>query len=121
MTNAYRAVQWNAHKRNYDLVVGVTVVTMVAAFVAVSVATATPMDDVSPEILVIRALGAGAGALLTVLLCIGPLARLDRRALPLLRIDTSGSTTPKPWYQTVASSPCMVASTAVTTPRCRRL
>ena len=84
MTNAYRAVQWNRHKRSYDLVVGGAVVAMIAAFVGGSIAFAAPPDDVSPEILVIRALGATAGALLTVLLCIGPLARLDRRALPLL-------------------------------------
>lgn len=84
MSNHYRAVQWNAHKRTYDLVLAATALAMIAGFVAVSTVLAAPSDDVSPEILVIRALGATAGALLTILLCIGPLARLDRRFAPLL-------------------------------------
>lgn len=84
MTHAYRAVQWNAHKRTYDLVLLAAAVALVAGFVGASVLLAAPGDDVSPEILMIRALGASAGTLLTLTLCIGPLTRLDRRFLPLL-------------------------------------
>lgn len=84
MTNAYRAVQWNAHKRTYDLVLLAAALAMIAGFVGASVMMARPADDLSPEILVIRALGATAGSLLSVTLCIGPLARLDRRFAPLL-------------------------------------
>ena len=40
---------------------------------------------------------------------------------PLDRMLVSGSSTPKPWYQTVASSACASAIRNIVTPRCRRL
>ena len=84
MSNQYRAVQWNAHKKTYDLLILLGVLVLVVGFVATSVALAPSGQLPSPEILALRALGTGAATLLTLILCIGPLARLDRRFAPLL-------------------------------------
>ncbi|MDA7494458.1 ferric reductase-like transmembrane domain-containing protein [bacterium] len=85
MTNQYRAVQWNAHKKTYDFLILLGVLVLIVGFVGTSVVLAQPNTDLpSPEILVLRALGTGAATLLTLTLCIGPLARLDRRFAPLL-------------------------------------
>ena len=81
MSHAYRAVGWNRQKRVYDLSLAAGVLVYLAAFVGVGAATA-PRATI--ETLLIRALGTGALLLLHVILSIGPLARLDRRFLPLL-------------------------------------
>jgi nitrite reductase/ring-hydroxylating ferredoxin subunit/DMSO/TMAO reductase YedYZ heme-binding membrane subunit len=81
MGHAYRAVGWNAQKRAYDLVLAGGIAAYLALFVAAGLAA---FPNASPETLLIRALGTGAFALLHVILCIGPLCRLDRRWLPLL-------------------------------------
>jgi nitrite reductase/ring-hydroxylating ferredoxin subunit/DMSO/TMAO reductase YedYZ heme-binding membrane subunit len=81
MSTTYRAISWNPQKRAYDLVAGGMVVTFLALFVAVQAAL---RPELTIETLLIRALGATAFTLLHVILCIGPLARLDRRFLPLL-------------------------------------
>lgn len=81
MAHAYRAVGWNRQKRLYDAVVGGGIVLYLAVFVGVGT-LARP--DAPPETLLIRGLGTCAFLLLHVVLSIGPLARLDRRFLPLL-------------------------------------
>src|SRR6185295_13213602 len=81
MSTTYRAISWNPQKRAYDLVAGGMAVTFLALFVAVQAAL---RPELTIETLLIRALGATAFTLLHVILCIGPLARLDRRFLPLL-------------------------------------
>jgi len=81
MSVTYRAVQWNRHKFVYDALVGVGVILFIGLFVGVS---ATVYPDATPQMLLIRGLGACAFCMLTLILCIGPLARLDRRFLPLL-------------------------------------
>jgi sulfoxide reductase heme-binding subunit YedZ len=81
MSTSYRTVGWNANKRRYDLVAVSLAVASGALFVAIQ-AIADPALTI--ETLLIRALGATAFLLLHVILCIGPLARLDRRFLPLL-------------------------------------
>ena len=81
MSTAYRTVGWNANKRRYDTVAVALAVTATALFVAIQ-AIADPALTI--ETLLIRGLGATAFLLLHVILCIGPLARLDPRVLPVL-------------------------------------
>src|ERR1043166_6535651 len=81
MSTTYRAISWNPQKRAYDLVAGGMVVTFLALFVAIQAAL---RPELTIETLLIRAFGATASTLLHVILCIGPVARLDRRFLPLL-------------------------------------
>jgi len=81
MSTTYRTVAWNPLKRRYDLIAGGTI----AGFVLVALAVqAVVHPELTIETLLIRTLGAAAFTLLHVILCIGPLARLDRRFLPLL-------------------------------------
>ena len=81
MSTTYRAVAWNPLKRRYDLIAG----GMVLSFLVVGItAQAALRPELTIETLLIRTLGAAAFTLLHVILCIGPLARLDRRFLPLL-------------------------------------
>jgi nitrite reductase/ring-hydroxylating ferredoxin subunit/DMSO/TMAO reductase YedYZ heme-binding membrane subunit len=81
MSTTYRAVAWNPQKRRYDLVAA----GLIAAFAAtVGVVQAIIRPELTIETVLIRALGATAFTLLNVILCIGPLSRLDRRFLPLL-------------------------------------
>ena len=81
MSTSYRTVAWNANKRRYDMVAVSLVVASTALYIAIQ-AFADPALTI--ETLLIRALGANAFLLLHVILCIGPLARLDARFLPLL-------------------------------------
>ena len=81
MSVNYTGVGWTASKRAYDLVILAGVVVLAAGFAAVSAAT---QPSVTIETLLIRATALTAFALLHVILAIGPLARLDRRFLPLL-------------------------------------
>jgi methionine sulfoxide reductase heme-binding subunit len=60
------------------------IVAYCGAFIAASKIVRRGTHGISDEILVMRALGTCAFVLLHVILCIGPLARLDRRWLPLL-------------------------------------
>ena len=84
MSAGYKAVQWNAHKRVYDLVVLACVAGFVLTFVVASKLAHPAGATLGDEVLVIRALGACAFVLLHVILCIGPMARLDTRFAPLL-------------------------------------
>jgi nitrite reductase/ring-hydroxylating ferredoxin subunit/DMSO/TMAO reductase YedYZ heme-binding membrane subunit len=77
----YRAVQWNRQKKFYDTVLigGVTV--YLALF---SVVTKALFPLVTDEIMLMRALGTAAFLLLHIILCIGPLCRLNPKCVPLL-------------------------------------
>lgn len=77
----YRAVQWNRQKRVYDLTLAGSVAAFLVGFIAI---TKISFPRITDEILLIRAFGVAAFVLLHVILCIGPLCRLDRRFLPLL-------------------------------------
>jgi nitrite reductase/ring-hydroxylating ferredoxin subunit/DMSO/TMAO reductase YedYZ heme-binding membrane subunit len=81
MSTTYRAVAWNPQKQRYDVVAGGLIVTFLAVVLGLQ---ATLRPELTIETLLIRTLGAAAFTLLHVILCIGPLARLDRRFLPLL-------------------------------------
>ena len=81
MSHAYKAVGWNRQKKVYDLTLTFGVVLYLGLFVGLG---ATLFPNSTIETLLIRAFGTGAFFLLHVILSIGPLARLDRRFLPLL-------------------------------------
>jgi nitrite reductase/ring-hydroxylating ferredoxin subunit/DMSO/TMAO reductase YedYZ heme-binding membrane subunit len=73
-------VKWNRNKRVYDGFVA----TGVALYLAVFLLVGSAVDAAGFPILLIRSLGTCAYVMLHVLLVIGPLARLDRRFLPLV-------------------------------------
>lgn len=81
MSNAYKLVQWNAHKKVYDLVVVGAIVLTVAASVGASFALGQTPD---PMIAMIRGFGLTAIIMLHVILSIGPLARLSGQFNALL-------------------------------------
>jgi len=77
----YRAVQWNRQKRVYDFVL----VGGVAAYlITFGILTKALFPYVTDEIMLMRAFGTAAFILLHLILCIGPLCRLNRKFLPLL-------------------------------------
>ncbi|MDR3456267.1 MAG: ferric reductase-like transmembrane domain-containing protein [Verrucomicrobiae bacterium] len=81
MSVQYQAVQWNRQKRIYDFVLVGVVTLYLLAFGA---ATKVLFPFVTEEILLLRAFGTAAFLLLHVILCIGPLCRLNPKFLPLL-------------------------------------
>ena len=81
MSTTYRSVAWNPQKRRYDLVAA----SLIVGFLVVALTVQSALrPELTIETLLIRAFGAAAFTLLSVILCIGPLARLNRRFLPLL-------------------------------------
>src|SRR5262247_345256 len=78
---AYRAVQWNRQKRVYDLVLLGAVAGYLLSFGGL---TKILFPYVTDEIMLMRAFGTGAFVLLHIILCIGPLCRLNPKFLPLL-------------------------------------
>ena len=81
MSVQYQAVGWNRQKRIYDSVLAGGILTYLAIFVGLG---AILYPTATAETLLIRGFGTLALVLLHVILCIGPLCRLDRRFLPLL-------------------------------------
>src|SRR6266704_2890499 len=81
MALEYTSVQWNRQKRLYDFVLAFGVGSFLILFSAV---TKVLFPLITDEILLIRAFGAAAFVLLHVILCIGPLCRLNQKFLPLL-------------------------------------
>lgn len=84
MSVGYAWVQWSKHKRVYDATMAGAALAYVAGFVVVSKLLWRSDRAISDEIVVLRALGSCAFVLLTIILCIGPMARLERRVLPIL-------------------------------------
>lgn len=81
MSTGYVAVGWSPGKKRYDAVLWGGAALYLAVFVAVGL---WRRPEITAETLLIRAFGTLALALLHIVLAIGPLARLDRRFLPLL-------------------------------------
>ncbi len=81
MSEHYQAVLWNPQKKRYDLILWVGIVLYLLAFIGVATAT---NPHITAETLLIRGTGSAAILLLHVILCIGPLCRIDPRFLPLL-------------------------------------
>ena len=81
MSVKYQAVQWNRQKRIYDFAMVGGVALYLLVFGAV---TEILFPFVTEEILLMRAFGTAAFLLLHIILCIGPLCRLNPKFLPLL-------------------------------------
>ncbi len=81
MSVSYKAVGWNAFKKKYDMLLVAVTVLFLLVFAGVGIAL---FPEITPEILLMRAFGTAAIVLLHFILIIGPLARLDRRWLPVL-------------------------------------
>ena len=84
MSVRYVPVQWGRNKYVYDAILLVCVVAYIWIFLHLGAPAADATRPVDGQILRIRAFGSCAFLMLTVVLCIGPLARLDGRFLPLL-------------------------------------
>ena len=84
MSARYVPVGWNASKLVYDVVLLLGIVLYISIFLWVAPRfqhVTLPLDDYAARM---AAFGTCAFFLLTLILCIGPAARLDRRFLPLL-------------------------------------
>lgn len=84
MSAEYKPVSWTRAKVFYDAVVLIGIAVYLLAYLRLgpSLQTVTlPIDD---QTMRMDAYGTCAFLLLSIILCIGPLARLDRRFLPLL-------------------------------------
>lgn len=84
MSAGYVAVQWSRHKRIYDVSIAIGIAAYLAVFFGVSRVLWRGDRGISDEVILIRSLGSCAIVLLHIILCIGPLARLDPRFLPIL-------------------------------------
>ena len=81
MSVQYQAVGWNRQKRIYDSVLAAGCVLYLGLFAGIGVLV---YPTATAETLLIRGFGTLAFVLLHIILCIGPLCRLDSRFLPLL-------------------------------------
>ncbi len=84
MSVKYVPVQWNPNKYIYDAVMLLGVGLFLYVFLHAAPGILSHERPINPQIHNARAFGACAFVMLTVILCIGPLARLDPRFLPLL-------------------------------------
>ena len=84
MSAGFRAVQWNQAKFVYDAILVAAVALYIGTYILLSVWLDPPKDEPAAIDVRIRAFGTCAFFMLTIILSIGPLARLDRRFLPLL-------------------------------------
>lgn len=80
----YTPVQWNRSKIVYDIIVLALVFGFVSIYLCLAPMYAGGAKPADGAIVRARAFGICAFLMLTVILCIGPLARLDTRFLPLL-------------------------------------
>jgi len=120
MSADFRAVQWNAHKRFYDLALVVGILTYLTGFSLLAPQLFPSDHPVTPEIVRTRALGSCGLLMLTLILAIGPLARLDRRFLPLLYnrrhfgvatslVGLAHAWSAIDWYHTLGRLPALVS------------
>jgi len=84
MSVGFQAVQWNRRKIVYDAILLASVALFIGTFVTVGALRNPPADAPAWIGLRIKALGTCAFTMLTIILMIGPLSRLDRRFLALL-------------------------------------
>jgi DMSO/TMAO reductase YedYZ heme-binding membrane subunit len=84
MSVGFKAVQWNRAKLVYDALLLSGVVVFIGTFIAAEALLHPPRDAGGWIDLRIRAFGICAFLMLTIILSIGPLARLSSRFLPLL-------------------------------------
>ncbi|MEL7011941.1 MAG: Rieske 2Fe-2S domain-containing protein [Pseudomonadota bacterium] len=84
MSVKYIPVQWNKNKYLYDAVLVICVVLFLSIYLYLAPDALAHERPINPAIHNARAFGACAFTMMTFILIIGPLARLDRRFLPLL-------------------------------------
>jgi nitrite reductase/ring-hydroxylating ferredoxin subunit/DMSO/TMAO reductase YedYZ heme-binding membrane subunit len=84
MSVGFRAVQWNRAKLQYDGIVIVAVAIFLAVWTSIDWHWHPPKDLPEAIDVWIRSTGACTYLMLTAILCIGPLSRLNPRFLPLL-------------------------------------
>ncbi|MEM8907370.1 MAG: ferric reductase-like transmembrane domain-containing protein, partial [Bacteroidota bacterium] len=81
MSNTYRPVLWNRQKKIYDRIILGLVLLYILVFAGLQMFF---FPNISIETLIIRATGSLAFLMLHIVLCIGPLSRLNPLFLPLL-------------------------------------
>lgn len=84
MSHAYKPVLWNRTKLIYDGILLFAVAAYLTVFMDIAPRLSPAVRLVEEPIYEMRAYGSCAFLLLSVILAIGPLARIDRRFLPLL-------------------------------------
>jgi len=84
MSVKYTPVQWNPFKYKYNLALVAMVAVYLYIFVELSPDFLGYQPTINGQVHNARAFGSCAFFMLTVILAIGPLARLDKRFLPLL-------------------------------------
>jgi nitrite reductase/ring-hydroxylating ferredoxin subunit len=80
----YKPVGWNRNKLVYDAILVAAVVGYVLAYIELAPLLSPAARATDDAIVRMRAFGTCAFLMLSCILCIGPLARLDPRFLPLL-------------------------------------
>lgn len=84
MAHGYQAVKWYPYKRTYDLWIAIAVALYLGLFLA-GLQVASPLgQSYSPVQALMRATGSCAFAMLSLVLCLGPLARFSPVFLPML-------------------------------------
>ena len=81
MSVHYQTVGWNRQKKIYDRVMLGFMLLYLIIFIAAQVIF---FPEITAETLIIRATGTLAFLMLHIILCIGPLARINKYFLPLL-------------------------------------
>lgn len=84
MSGGYHAVMWNRAKYIYDAVLLLGVAAYIGGFISIGAFLYPPTSAPEWIDLRVRAFGTCAFLMLTIILAIGPLARLDSKFLPLL-------------------------------------
>lgn len=84
MSVTYKPVSWNRSKQVYDAVVLSGVIGYILIYTRLGPLLQPAVPPLDDQTLAMEAFGSCAFLLLTLVLSIGPLARLDRRFLPLL-------------------------------------
>lgn len=84
MSHQFVPVNWNRRKRVYDLCLWLGIASYIAIFAGVTNARFQGPESITPIIVLMRAFSTCGFLMLTLILCIGPLARIDQRFLPLL-------------------------------------
>ena len=84
MSVKYVPVQWNRFKWGYDALLLLGTGLFLWIFIDLAPGILSHERPINPQIHNARAFGVCAFVMLTIILCIGPLSRLDRRFLPLL-------------------------------------
>jgi len=84
MSAGFEAIQWNRRKIVYDAILVTGVILFLGTFMTIGALRTPPADQPAWINLRIKAFGTCAFTMLTIILMIGPLARLSPRFLPLL-------------------------------------